>query len=143
MLWVLRCALVLSVLLAGGCPTVDLGESPAAPGSCRPDPTYFHDILWPEVIATPSDPAKTCLGAVGCHRQDSGRSALRFIADEPLSDADFRDNYNVVTRFLSCGAPAQSSFLTKPLSGIDPHGGGDLLEPGSDAETVFLQWFAQ
>lgn len=138
----LRHALMLLVLVATGCPTVDLGESPAAPGACRPDPVYFEETLWPEVIA-PADAAKSCIAASGCHRRNDGRSALRLFADEPLSDGDLRDNYNVVTRFLSCGAPAQSSFITKPLSGIDPHGGGDLFDAGSESEMLFLEWFAQ
>lgn len=78
------------------------------------------------------------MAAGGCHRLEDGRSALRLQTTAPV---DHPRNYDVVTRFLNCGAPEASSLLTKPLSGIDPHGGGDLFAPGSAAETAFLQWF--
>ena len=51
------------------------------------------------------------------------------------------ENYTIVSRFLSCGAPESSPMLTKPLSGVDPHGGEDLFMPGSEAEQTFLDWF--
>jgi hypothetical protein len=55
---------------------------------------------------------------------------------------DHDSNYNVVSRFLNCGTPEASSLLTKPLSGVDPHGGGDLFAPGSQTEADFLNWFS-
>ena len=130
-------ALVACAVTGAGCPTVDLGETPVSPGACRPDPAYFRDVLWDEYLA-PADTARSCVGAGGCHRLEDGRSALRLHTGDPV---DHARNYDVVTRFLSCGAPEASSLLTKPLAGQDPHGGGDLFEPGSDAETAFLQWF--
>ena len=123
---------------SAGCPTVDLGETPVSPGSCRPDPAYFRDTLWPEFI-DPPDTAQSCVGESGCHRVEDGRSALRFATD-PIDD---NRNYDVMTRFLNCGAPEASTALTKPLSGVDSHGGGDLFAPGSDPENVFLDWFEQ
>lgn len=129
------------VMLLGltGCPTVDLGEEPPQPGLCRPDPGYYEDVMWPEVInaAQPYN----CVVESGCHERASGRSALRLISGDPLSAADHAQNYEVVTRFLNCGTPEASSLLTKPLSGVDPHGGGDLIAPGSAAETTFFDWF--
>jgi hypothetical protein len=124
------------IALAGGCPTVDLGETPVSPGACRPDPAFFESDVWPNFLA-PADAAQSCVGAAGCHRQGDGRSALRFTTD-PL---DLGRNYDVATRFLDCGDPTASSLLTKPLSGVDPHGGGDLVSPGDAAETTFLEWF--
>ena len=47
-----------------------------------------------------------------------------------------------MSRFLNCGTPDASSFLTKPLIGIDPHGGGDLIAPGSTPEMQFFDWFS-
>jgi hypothetical protein len=121
------------------CPTVDLGEAPISPGACRPDPVYFRETVWPELVAT-ADVERSCVGAANCHRQSDGRSALRFSTDEPI---DFNANYEVATRFLDCGAPETSAFLTKPLAGLDPHGGGDLFAAGSPTEELFLAWFDQ
>lgn len=128
--------LVLSIALAG-CPTVDLGEMPVSPGACRPDPAYYRDVIWPEVLA-PSDTARSCVSQGGCHQLENGRSAFRVSVGTPI---DHDSNYNVVTRFLNCGTPEASSLLTKPLSGVDSHGGGDLFAPGSETEQVFLMWF--
>ena len=130
-------ALLLCALAGTGCPTVDLGETPVSPGSCRPDATYFSDVMWPEFFA-PADEALSCVAAGGCHRAEDGRSALRLESAEPIDQAR---NYDVVTRFLNCGAPEASSALTKPLDGVDPHGGGDLFGSGSGPESTFLQWF--
>jgi hypothetical protein len=130
-------ALLLCALAGTGCPTVDLGEAPVSPGSCRPDATYFRDVMWSEFFA-PADEAVSCVAAGACHRVEDGRSALRLETTEPLDQAR---NYDVVTRFLNCGAPEASSALTKPLDGVDPHGGGDLFGVGSGPESTFLQWF--
>jgi hypothetical protein len=34
-----------------------------------------------------------------------------------------------------------SEMLTRPLAGIDGHGGGDIFQPGSPEEATFLAWF--
>lgn len=131
-------ALATCALWATGCPTVDLGENPVSPGSCRPDVAYYRDVVWPEFLA-PADQARSCVAASQCHRAEDGRSALRLNASEPI---DHDGNYDVATRFLNCGAPEASSMLTKPLDGVDPHGGGELFQPGSGPEATFLEWFA-
>jgi hypothetical protein len=110
---------------------------PVSPGACRPDPAYFEDVIWPEFVSPPDD-NKSCVAQGGCHQLENGRSAFRVSTNEPI---DFDANYNVITRFLNCGDPASSSALTKPLSGIDSHGGGDLFAPGSESESIFLMWF--
>lgn len=130
-------ALAACAVLEAGCPTVDLGETPASPGSCRPDRAYFEDVLWRDFLA-PADEARSCVDEAGCHRIEDGRSALR-LETQPI---DHDHNYDVVTRFLDCGAPEASSALTKPESGIDPHGGGELFGPGSEPAETFLAWFA-
>lgn len=127
----------LSTLLLAGCPTVDLGETPVSPGACRPDPAYFEEFIWPEFIDT-ADEEKSCVAEGGCHQLENGRSAFRVSTNPPI---DFQANYNVTTRFLNCGTPSASSLLTKPVSGVDSHGGGDLFSPGSESELVFLDWF--
>jgi len=129
---------IASAILLSGCPTVDLGETPVSPGACRPDPAYFEDVIWPEFIDT-ADDTKSCVSEGGCHQLENGRSAFRVSLTTPI---DFSANYNVATRFLNCGTPSASTLLTKPLSGVDSHGGGDLLTPGSASETAFLDWFA-
>jgi hypothetical protein len=123
--------------MASGCPTVDLGDDPVDPGVCRPSPDYFRTRIWPEYLAPP-DMAKTCVGRSGCHAEANGRSALRLDTVEPI---DFTRNYQVTTRFLNCGTPDASSLLTKPVSGEDPHGGGDLFGPTDPAVAVFEGWF--
>jgi hypothetical protein len=132
-----RAATVLALAIgAGGCPTVDLGDDPPEPGLCQPSRQYFDDVIWPQYLA-PADAALSCVAAAGCHNQSNGRSALRLQVD-PL---DLNDDYAVVTRFLNCGSPGASPLLTKPLSGIEPHGGEDVFGPGSPEETAFLDWF--
>jgi len=131
-------AVIAGAAIAAGCPTVDLGETPVSPGSCRPDPAYYRDVMWPEFF-DPPDAARSCVAEGGCHRLEDGRSALRLDTGDPV---DHNRNYDVVTRFLNCGAPEASSALTKPLGGVDPHGGGDLFGRGEDPEVTFLQWFA-
>jgi hypothetical protein len=135
-------ALALAVC-GGGCPTVDLGDAPAAPAACRPDPLYFQDILWAEFLSPASEPARSCVDQAGCHDMgNSARSSFQLqVAPEPIPQAVHDQNYRVTTRFINCGTPEQSSLLTRPLSGTDTHGGGDLFAPGSSPETVFLQWF--
>ena len=39
--------------------------------------------------------------------------------------------------------PEASSLFTKPLTGEDPHGGGDMFASGDASATVFLDWFMQ
>lgn len=129
-----------AAVVAGGCPTVDLGEAPVAPGDCRPDEGYYRDVVWPEYLA-PGDPDRSCVGEGGCHGEPGARSALRLVAGESLSDADHRANYDVVTNFLSCGDPETSALLTKPLAGRNPHEGGALFEPESEPYELFIDWF--
>ena len=136
-----RLALIVATLAVTsvGCPTVDLGDVPADPGQCRPDPAYYEDVIWPEFLAPAAAPERSCINDAGCHRSADGRSALRLLHDPPDHDA----NYGVVTRFLNCGTPDASSLLSKPASGVDPHGGGDLFGLEDQTTTVFLQWFDQ
>jgi hypothetical protein len=134
----------LTAMLAAlaGCPTVDLGDDPADPGQCRPDPAYFEQTLWSSYLVT-GDPATSCADQAGCHRREDGRSALRLELPAPGAPVDYNANYSIVTRFLNCGTPDSSALFTKPVSGIDAHGGGDLFAPDSPSATAFLDWFEQ
>lgn len=132
-------ALGLVVLLAAACPTVDLGESPVTPDSCRPDPMTFETRVWPEALAPAG--AGSCIGEAGCHARDTGRSALRLIPS-PTTPADWAMNYEVVTRFLNCSTPRASTLITKPASGGDPHAGGELWTPGVAPATTVEEWIS-
>jgi hypothetical protein len=125
-----RRSLLLLALVASGCPTVDQGDPPVMPGSCRPSPATFEAEIWPMAIATGD--TNSCMQAGGCHRREDGRSALRLV-DNP-TPAQFTQNYDVVTRFLNCSTPEASPFITKPKSGEDPHSGGDLWTCDGTAE---------
>ena len=122
-----------------GCPTVDLGDTPPPAPTCRPDPSYYEDVIWPDYLS-PTDTSRSCVDEPGCHRQADGRSALRLSTTEPI---DHDQNYGVVTRFLNCGTPSASQLLSKPISSVEPHGGGDQFDVGSMTENIFLEWFNQ
>jgi hypothetical protein len=124
--------------LLSGCPTVDVGTGPVAPGTCNPDPMKFQDTIWPMAI-NPPDTAKSCVANAGCHAASTGRSALRLIP-MPVTQADWSQNYDVVTRFLNCSTPEASPFITKPSAGGDPHGGGDLWTLGQEPELTVEKW---
>ena len=135
----LCCATLLASLpLLAGCPTVDLGELPVPPGACRPDALYFEDVIWPEFIDT-GNMATSCVDEGGCHQiGNNPKSSFRVSLAEPI---DYTENYKRVSTFLNCDSPASSSLLTRPISNVDPHGGGDLFAPGSPSEQAFLSWF--
>ncbi|MBP6839225.1 MAG: hypothetical protein KBG28_21080 [Kofleriaceae bacterium] len=127
---------------ATGCPTVDLGDEPQDVGQCRPDRQYFQDVIWPEFLV-PADPNRSCIGdgTGGCHDASQGRSAFRLIIPSGSATPDYGRNYDVTTRFLNCGTPEASPLLTKPLSGRDVHGGGDLFTAtGDPAVDAFNNW---
>lgn len=135
---------VVIALTSTGCPTVDLGDVPPDPGQCRPDPVYYETVIWPEFLA-PANPEISCVNDAGCHRSEDGRSAFRLLmppAGAP-QQIDHNANYGVVSRFLNCGAPEASSLLSKPVGGVDPHGGGDLFTDADPSTQIFLDWFAQ
>ncbi len=133
-------ALGFACLLTGlaGCPTVDLGDTPTDINLCNPPGgrEYFDEMVWPEFVR-PSDTANGCTRSGGCHNEGGG-TALNFRTN-PL---DLAFNYRQAQVFLNCGTPGASDFLTKPLAGIEPHGGMDIFSSESDpAVQVFLGWF--
>jgi hypothetical protein len=132
----------LALLGLTGCPTVDLGGDLVEPGVCHPDPTYFHDEIWPNYL-NQSDPAKSCTANAGCHSSTDGRSALRLEQPSgPTDTATYQRNYEVVIRFLNCSSPDASPLLTKPLAGTNSHGGGDIWPNTMDpAVMTFDGWF--
>jgi hypothetical protein len=123
--------------LLAACPTVDLGDQPPVPGDCQPDQATFEMEIWPTALQT-GDDATTCVKA-NCHSQATGRSGLRLI-EMPVTAADHAANYDSVTRYLNCAAPESSRLVTKPLAGIDGHGGGDLWTDGTEPVPTVEAW---
>jgi hypothetical protein len=125
----------LGLIALTGCPTVDLGDTPTEIGLCNPagGVQYFQDQIWPNFVIRPNA-AQTCAQA-SCHI--SGGNGLDF-----PSPVDYPTAYRRTQIYLNCGSPEASLFLTKPLAGVESHGGGDIFPSTSDpAVTIFLAWF--
>lgn len=129
---------VLPALLAtvlSGCPTVDLGDTPTDIGLCNPPGglPYFQDQIWPNFIVRGA--ADMGCARAGCHV--AGGNGLDF-----PTPVDYAAAYRRSQLYLNCGTPDASPLLTKPLAGIEPHGGGDFFASTADpAVQVFLDWF--
>lgn len=130
-------ACLVLALAAGGCPTVDLGDTPEDVGLCNPRGglAYFQDVIWPMVVR-PSNTATGCTKAGGCHILGEGN-----LLGYKVNPVDFPANYRATLVHLECGTPAMSAFLTKPLAGIDGHGGMDIFQPMAPEVMLFLDWF--
>ena len=124
------CALALA-----GCPTVDLGDTPPDIGACNPNGGIdsFTNMIWPQFLH-PSG-AKDCAQSAGCHLKAHGLTL------DPGPPVDYAANLRIAQQYLNCGTPTASQLLTKPLAGVDGHGGGDLIQPGDAEYTVFINWF--
>jgi hypothetical protein len=123
------------MVLLCGCPTVDLGDDPPDVGLCNPSGglPYFQNEIVPKYLKL-SDKTAGCGRSSACHDRAHG---LAFDLLNPTST----QNYRLTQNYLHCGSPMQSDLLTKPLAGLVGHGGGDLVQPGSTEENVFLMWF--
>jgi len=127
---------VLGALALAGCPTVDLGDQPADVGTCNPAKglDYFTTDIWPKYL-TSTNNTRNCV-RTDCHGN------ARSPSFDPTMPIDYTKNYRVAQGFLNCGTPTASPLLTKPLAGIDAHGGGDIFPDMSDPAVVdFLAWF--
>jgi len=125
--------------LLAGCPTVDLGDTPTELGLCNPSGgvQYFKDQIWPNFIIR-TDPNVSCAKG-GCHV--AGGNGLDFPMTVSTT-GDYSAAYKRTQNYLNCGTPDASLMLTKPLSGIDPHSGGDIFPNKDDAAVqIFLAWF--
>ena len=125
----------MALALLPGCPTVDLGDTPTEIGLCNPAGglAYFQDQIWPNYVTRPN-PQQTCARAT-CHI--AGGNGLDFPAT-----IDYPTAYRRAQIYLNCGTPEASLFLTKPLAGVEPHGGDDIFPSLQDpAVQIFLNWF--
>ena len=128
-------AACLGLTFLAGCPTVDLGDTPTEIGLCNPagGVQYFQDQIWPKYVVRKMD--NTSCNTANCHV--AGGNGLDF----PMP-VDYATAYKRTQIYLNCGTPEASQFLTKPLGGIDPHGGGDIFPDMNDpAASIFLAWF--
>lgn len=126
------------MLALGACPTVDLGDSPPDIGLCNPAQglAYFISDIEPKYFKL-GDPVNSCARSSSCHQDAHGLA----LAVDPTDDMA---NYTISQGYLNCGDPVASELLTKPLAGIDPHGGGDIFANTSDPAVVdFLAWFQE
>ena len=124
-------------LAATGCPTVDLGDTPEDIGLCNPRGglAYFQDVIWPMYVR-PSNTTNGCAKTGGCHIFGDGN-----LLGYKVIPVDFPANYRATLVHLECGTPMMSKFLTKPLAGIDGHGGMDIFQASAPEIQVFLDWF--
>ena len=129
----------LGLLLFAGCPTVDLGDNPSGVGLCNPagGVEYFEAEIWPNYIK-PMDATRGCTKAGDCHGEASS-NAPQF----RTMPVDFPTNFRQTQIYLNCGQPMMSDLLTKPLMGINAHGGGDLIPPNDPSVQIFLDWFSE
>jgi hypothetical protein len=129
------------LVIAAGCPTVDLGDTPDDINACNPSGgrDYFISDIYPTYIKgdDPGNP-RSCTQNRGCHVDgDGNRPNFRI---QNMRDDEF--NFKQAQAFLECGAEETSRLLTKPLAGIEGHSGGDIFPSVNEAEVqTFLGWF--
>lgn len=126
-----------AALALAGCPTVELGDTPEDIGLCIPrgGRAYFDDVIWP-MFVRPTNATQGCTRNGGCHVFGQGN-----LLGYKVSPLDGAANYRATLLQLDCGQPMNSMFLTKPLAGIDPHGGMDIFAQGAPEVQLFLDWF--
>lgn len=120
------------------CPSVDLGDTPSDISACYPAKgmAYFTSDIEPRYLQL-GDPAG-CARTSMCH--DAGGHAPVLDRIDPI---DHATNFKAVQLKLDCGSPMASPLFTKPLAGVDGHGGGDLFDINDPKVQVFLAWFQQ
>lgn len=116
---------------------MDLGDTPSDIGLCNPagGTQYFMDQIWPSFVR-PTNTTNGCTKTGSCH-SETGGNALAF----KTMPVDYAFNYRQTQIYLNCGTPMASELLTKPLAGVDPHGGMDIFQPGDPAVMIFTDWF--
>lgn len=129
----ITCALACTL---AGCPTVELGDTPEGIGQCNPRGglPYFQDVIWPMFVRPGM--AGGCTTTGGCHVLGDGN-----LLGYKVNPIDFPANFRATLIHLDCGTPMMSKFLTKPLAGIEGHGGMDLIQPNAPQVQIFLDWF--
>lgn len=79
-------------------------------------------------------------GCAGCHNTDGVASTTRLQFPEAAANAQEREFFgDSLRRFVDTADPAQSTLVMKPTNRIR-HAGGRRIQPGSEAETVLINW---
>lgn len=127
----------IALLATTGCPTVDLGDTPETIGRCNPrgGAEYFEAEIWPKFVR-PTNTTNGCTKEGGCHIFGDGN-----LLGYEVNPVDFVANYRATLVHLDCGTPMRSPLLTKPLAGIEGHGGMDIFQMSAPEVQVFLDWF--
>lgn len=131
-----RALIAFCALGLAGCPTVDLGDTPADIAACNPAKgmAYFVSDIQPKFFKLADSTG--CAQTGSCHDQAHGLTLDRLA---PIDDVA---NYRLTQSYLNCGSPIASRLLTKPLAGVDGHGGGDIFPSANDAAVqTFIMWF--
>jgi hypothetical protein len=87
--------------------------------------TFFVD----QVLAQALQACKSCHGP----DLQAGATRLHVDDNDPLATA------RAIAPLVDSVSPATSRILEKPLN-VLPHGGGQQLQPGSNAEQILTQW---
>ena len=117
---------------------MDLGDTPSDIGACNPSQglDYFKAQIEPNYLKL-QDPINGCArSGTMCHANAHGLALSTTVGDDEI-------NYRVAQTYLNCGSPTASEMLTRPLAGIDGHGGGDIFTMDSDQYKIFIAWFAE
>lgn len=95
---------------------------------------YFVSDIQPKFLKLADSGG--CAQTPSCHDQAHGLTLDR---TNPVDDIA---NYRVTQSYLNCGSPMASRLLTKPLAGVEGHGGGDIFSTVNDAAVqTFIMWF--
>ncbi|MEP7365371.1 MAG: DUF1592 domain-containing protein, partial [Acidobacteriota bacterium] len=79
----------------------------------------------------------------GCHNNDGVASTTRLQFPEAAATDEERTLFgDSLRRFIDAADPAKSMLVLKPTNKIG-HAGGRRIQPGSDAETVLINWVKQ
>jgi len=79
----------------------------------------------------------------GCHNNDGVASTTRLQFPEAAATNEERELFgDSLRRFLDSADPAKSMLVGKPTNRIG-HAGGRRIQPGSEAETVLIDWVKQ
>lgn len=79
-------------------------------------------------------------GCAGCHNTDGVASTTRLQFPDAAANAQEREFFgDSLRRFVDTADPAQSTLVMKPTNRIR-HAGGRRIQPGSEAETVLINW---
>jgi hypothetical protein len=133
----MRAVAIACVPALAGCPTVNLGDTPAGIGVCNPTEglAYFQAMIWPMYLDPPNQ-TTTCVRS-GCHDKIDSAGGMGL---DPTLPINYQGNYQIVQPQLDCESPDASQLLTKPLN-LYGHGGGAVFTVSDPEYSLFLNWF--